>query len=124
MKAKQTPVVQSDAWHESIRALIRLLAPATPHISEELWQRIGGPYSVHDQHWPEWDKAAAADETVTLVVQVNGKVRERLQVRARIPEKDAEELALASPGVQRHMGHKKVVKIIYVPDKLINIVVS
>ena len=123
-KAKQTPVVQTDAWRESIRALIRLLAPATPHIAEELWQRIGEPYSVHDQRWPEWDRAVAADETVTLVVQVNGKVRERLQVRAGIPEKDAEELALASPGVQRHTAHKKVVKIIYVPDKLINIVVS
>ena len=123
-KAKQTPVVQTDAWRESIRALIRLLAPATPHIAEELWQRIGEPYSVHDQRWPEWDRAAAADETVTLVVQVNGKVRERLQVRAGIPEKDAEELALASPGAQRHTAHKKVVKIIYVPDKLINIVVS
>jgi len=124
VKAKQTPVVQTDAWRESIRALIQLLAPATPHIAEELWQRIGGPYSVHDQSWPEWDKSASADETVTLVVQVNGKVRGRLQVRAGIAEKDAAELALASPGVQRHTAHKKVIRIIYVPDKLISIVVS
>ncbi len=124
VKAKQTPVVQSDAWHEAVRTLILLLAPTAPHLAEELWQRIGEPYSVHNQSWPQWDEAAAADELITLVVQVNGKLRERLTVPVGISEKEAQELAFGSPKVQRHVGDKSVVKIIYVPDKLINIVVK
>ncbi|MHA1215784.1 MAG: leucine--tRNA ligase [Candidatus Thorarchaeota archaeon] len=123
VKAKQTPVAQTDAWHESIRTLILLLAPTAPHIAEELWQRIGEPYSVHNQTWPVLDEAAAADETVTLVVQVNGKLRERLPVPVGISEQDAQELAFASPRIQRHTANRKVIKIIYVPDKLMNIVV-
>jgi len=124
LKAKKTPVVQSDAWHEAIRTLILLLAPAAPHLAEELWQRIGEPYSVHNQPWPQWDEAAAADEMVTLVVQVNGKVRERLTVPVGISEEEARELAFSSPKVQRHVANKSVLKTVYVPDKLLNIVVE
>jgi leucyl-tRNA synthetase len=124
VKAKQTPVVLSDAWDEAVRTLILLLAPTAPHLAEELWQRIGEAYSVHDQPWPEWDEAAAADEMVTLVVQVNAKVRERLSVPVGISEKEAQELALASPRVQRHIANKRLTKIVYVPDQLINLVVK
>ncbi|KPL20749.1 MAG: hypothetical protein AMJ93_11165 [Anaerolineae bacterium SM23_84] len=124
LKAKQTPVVQSDAWREAVRTLILLLAPSAPHLAEELWQRIGEPYSVHNQPWPQWDEAAAADEVVTLVVQVNGKVRDRLSVPVGISEEQAQELALGSPKVQRHTANKSVVKIVYVPEQVINIVVK
>jgi leucyl-tRNA synthetase len=124
VKAKETPVVQSDAWREAIRALILLLAPAMPHLSEELWQRIGEPYSVHNQPWPEWDEEIAADEIVTLVVQVNGRVRDRLSVPAGTSEEQARQLALASPKVQRYTSRKTVRDIIYVPDQIINVVVS
>jgi leucyl-tRNA synthetase len=124
LKAKQTPVVQSDAWREAVRTLILLLAPSAPHLAEELWQRIGEPYSVHSQPWPQWDEAAAADEVVTLVVQVNGKVRDRLSVPVGIGEEKAQELALDSPKVQRHTANKSVMKIIYVPEEVINIVVK
>jgi len=124
LKVKRTAVVQSDAWPEAVRTLILLLAPSAPHLAEELWQRIGGAYSVHNQPWPEWDEAAAADEVVTLVVQVNGKVRDRLSVPVGISEKEAQELALASPRVQRHTANKGVIKIVYVPEKVINIVVK
>jgi len=124
VKAKETPVVQSDAWGEAIRALILLLAPTMPHLSEELWQRIGEPYSVHEQAWPAWDEEVAADEVVTLVVQVNGKVRDRLSVPAGMSEEEARELALASPKVQRYTSRKAVQDIIYVPDQIINVVIG
>jgi leucyl-tRNA synthetase len=124
VKAKQTPVVHTDAWSEAVRTLILLLAPTAPHLAEELWQRIGETYSVHTQPWPEWDEEAAADEMVTLVVQVNGKVRDRLSVAVGIGEEEATDLALGSSKVQRHTAKKNVVKVIYVPDEVINLVVT
>jgi len=124
LKARATPVVHSAAWREAIRALVLMLAPVAPHLAEELWQRMGEPYSVHTQPWPQWDEAAAADEMVTLVVQVNGKVRERLLVAAGTAEEEVRDLALASPKVQRYTAGKEVAKVIYVPGQLINIVVK
>ena len=121
-KAKETPVRDTEAWDEAIRTLILLLAPACPHIAEELWQRIGGEYSVHQQPWPTWDEELAKEEVITLVVQVNGKLRDRLQVPVTITEEEAKELALASAGAQRHIKGKEVVRVIYVPGRLVNIV--
>jgi len=88
-----------------------------------LWARIGGEYSVHQQAWPEWSEELAADEVITLVVQVNGKVRDRLEVPVGISEERAKELALASPGAQRHTEGKEMVQVVYVPGRLVNIVV-
>ncbi|MBC7232212.1 MAG: leucine--tRNA ligase [Chloroflexi bacterium] len=124
LKAKNTLVVHSEAWSEAVRSLILMLAPITPHLAEELWERIGGPYSVHTQPWPQWDEAAAAEEMVTLVVQVNGKVRDRLSVPAGLSEEKARELAFGSAKVQRYISDRDIVKTIYVPDALINIVVK
>jgi leucyl-tRNA synthetase len=124
VKAKQTPVVQSQAWDEAVRTLILLLAPTAPHLAEELWQWIGETYSVHNQRWPEWDELAASDERITLVAQVNGKVRDRLSAPVGLGEEDAQELAFGSSRVQRHIVNREVIKIIYVPDRLINIVVK
>ena len=124
LKVKQTPVVQSDAWREAVRTLVLLLAPSAPHLAEELWQRIGEPYSVHNQPWPQWDEAVAADEVVTLVVQVNGKVRDHLSVPVGISEREAQEMALGSAKVQRYTANKNLVKIVYVPEQVINVVVK
>jgi leucyl-tRNA synthetase len=123
LKAKETPLVQSAAWPEAIHALILMLAPIAPHLAEELWERVGQPYSVHQQPWPKWDEAAAADKVVTLVVQVNGKVRDHLSVPVGIGEEKARTMALASPKIQRSIVDQSIVKVIYVPDKLLNIVV-
>jgi leucyl-tRNA synthetase len=123
LKAKETPVVQSKAWPEAIHSLILMLAPVAPHLAEELWQRIGQSYSVHQQPWPEWDEAAAADEVITLVVQVNGKVRDHLLLPVGISEDRAHTMALASPKVQRSIANQSIVRFVYVPDKLLNIVV-
>jgi len=122
-KAKGTPVYGTDAWEEAIETLLLLLAPCCPHIAEELWARTGRPYSVHQQYWPEFNPALAAEEVVTLVVQVNGKVRARLEVPAGITEEAAKEAALADANVQRHIAGREVRKIVYVPGRLVNIVV-
>ncbi len=99
-----------------------MLAPLTPHMAEELWERSGEAYSVHQQPFPSWDDDLAAEETITLVVQVNGKVRGRLQAPADIDEGDAKEMALQDPNVRRHVEGLTVAKVVYVPGKLVNIV--
>ena len=123
VKAKATPVYGTEAWDEAIRNLILLLAPIMPHITEEMWERIGGAYSVHTQAWPKYVKELATDEVITLIVQVNGRVRGRLTVPADIAEQDAKDLAAADENVQRFTEGKQIVKLIYVPGRLVNIVV-
>jgi leucyl-tRNA synthetase len=124
VRAKDTEVYGSEAWDEAIRTLILLLAPSTPHLAEELWERIGGPYSVHQQSWPAWSEELAADEMVTLVVQVNGKVRDKITVPVDIPEEEAKRMALECPNARRHYEGKEIVQVIYVPRRLVNIVVK
>ena len=123
-KAKETPVYGTEAWEEAIETLLLLLAPCCPHIAEELWARTGRPYSVHQQRWPEYNPELTVEETITLVVQVNGKVRARVEVPADITEEAAKEAALAEPNVQRHIAGKEIRKIVYVPGRLVNIVVG
>ena len=115
--------IDPDTWQECIEKFLLLLAPIAPHISEEMWERTGHAYSIHQQSFPEWDESLAADETITLVVQVNGKVRDRIEVPANIDESTANELALASSKVQPYTEGKVVDKAIYVPGRLVNVVV-
>lgn len=122
-KAKQTPVYGTEAWEEAMATLLLLLAPCCPHIAEELWVRSGRPYSIHQQPWPRFDPALAAEEMITLVVQINGKVRARLEVPADLTEEAARAAALADENVQRHLGGHSPRKVIVVPGKLVNIVV-
>ena len=107
---------------EAIRTYILLLAPFVPHIAEELWTRTGEPYSVHQQSWPEWSEALIVEKTATLVVQVDGKVRARIEVPADIDEKVAKDTALADENIQRHIGGKEIHTAVYVPGPLVNIV--
>jgi leucyl-tRNA synthetase len=124
LKAKDTPLVGTQAWEEAVEALLLMLAPACPHVAEELWSRTGRSYSVHLQPWPGWDEAVAAEETLTLPVQINGKVRDRIQVPLDVGEVTARELALATEGARRHTAGKEIVKVLVVPGRLINIVVK
>jgi len=119
--ARDAGRVDSVAWGEAIEALLLMLAPLAPHIAEELWERTGRTYSVHTQSWPQWDTDLAREEEVTLVVQVNGKVRDRIRVLAGIDEERAKQLALASEQVQKHLDGV-VQRVIYVPGRLVNIV--
>jgi leucyl-tRNA synthetase len=110
------------------RTFICLLAPFAPHIAEELWQRLGGSYSVHQQPWPTTQEhslpsgKAVSEDSITLVVQVDGRVRDRLSVAASITEAEVCQLAMECDGVRRHMKERPVARIIYVPGRLVNVV--
>jgi len=123
-KVKDAGMVAAIAWAESIRTLLLLLAPACPHIAEELWQRAGHHYSIHNQSWPVWDKELARDEEITLVVQVNGRLRDRVAVPVSISESEARQLAMGQKKVQPYLEGKQILNIIYVPGRLVNIVVK
>ena len=116
--------IDSETWRECVEKFLLMLAPIAPHISEELWERTGRQYSIHQQPFPTWDDALAAEEMITLVVQVNGKVRDRLEVPADIEEEAAQQLALASPRIKSYTEGKSVRKAVYVPGRLVNLVVG
>jgi leucyl-tRNA synthetase len=123
MKVRETPLRGTPAWNEAVDALVRMLAPSAPHIAEEMWARLGRPYSVHDQLWPAFDPALAAQEEVELAVQVNGKVRAQFRVPVDLPDAQVQQQALALEKVQPYLAGQEVVKVIVVPRRLVNIVV-
>ncbi len=123
MKARETSVVSHPAWQEAIRSLVLMMAPPFPHIAEELWLRLGEEYSVHQQTWPTGDSELAAEDVFTLVLQINGKLRDRVEVPAGISREEAERAALASENIRRHLAGKTPRKIIVVSGRLVNIVV-
>lgn len=107
-----------------LQNLVLLLAPFAPHIAEELWAVLGGKESVHLQRWPEHDPSALELDQVSMVVQVNGKVRDKLDVARGTGEAELQNKVLAEPKISKHLAGKQVIKVIVVPDKLINIVVK
>jgi leucyl-tRNA synthetase len=113
----------SPTWAWAIEQLLLLIAPIAPHTAEELWHRRGHSRSIHLQSWPHYDEAMTVDEVVTVVVQVNGKLRDRLEVPRGEEIESVKEQALASPRVQPHVQGREVLKVIAVPDRLVNIVV-
>jgi len=113
----------TDVWNEAVDVYLRMMAPITPHIAEELWTQLGKPYSIHQQDWPQVDEDATIEEMFTLVVQINGKLRDKVRVSAEIDEKKAKEIALASEHVQKFLAGKQLRKVIYVPGRLVNIVI-
>ena len=123
IKMKKTALYGTEPWEEAVETLLLLLAPCCPHVAEEMWARTGRPYSIHQQSWPQFDPALAAEEKITLVVQVNGKVRARIETTADITEEQAREMALADENIQRHIADRTIRKIIYVPGRLVNVVV-
>jgi leucyl-tRNA synthetase len=123
-RVKGTALIQGPAWTQALRALVLLMAPLCPHMAEELWvEHLDQPYSVHTQGWPVFDPRKAAAEMITLVLQVNGRVRDRVEVEAGITEAQAREIALANPRVHQHLDGKTVANVIVVPGRLVNIVV-
>jgi leucyl-tRNA synthetase len=122
-KAREAGAAGTPEWDESQDIYLRMMAPVTPHVAEELWARMGKPYSIHRQPWPEVDPAAAAEDEITLAVQVNGKLRDRITVAADAAEADVKAAALASEAVQKHLDGRQPKKVIVVPGKLVSIVV-
>jgi len=121
-KAREAGAGGTPAWQEAINLYLLMLAPVCPHVAEELWQYIGKPYSIHTQSWPKVDQAAAAEQEITLIVQVNGKLRDRITVPADIQDEAAKAIALASPAVQKLLGGRSPRQVILVPKRLVNIV--
>jgi len=109
--------VGADAWREAIKNMLLLMAPFTPHVAEELWAQQGYSYSVHQQSWPEYDAAKAAEDMVTLVVQINGKVRDRVEVAAGISEAEAHAAAMNSESVQRALNGGTPKKVIFIASR-------
>ena len=110
-------------WDEGIRNLVLLLAPFAPFSGEELWERLGGSYSVHDQAWPKWNERQLVSETFTLVIQINGKLRDTVEAPVELSEEEAGQLAQSREKIQGLTEGKRIVKVIYVPKRLINLVV-
>ena len=116
--------IRSDVALEVNTNLLKLLAPFTPHITEELWQIAGFEGSVHEQDWPEVDARALVVDEIELPVQINGKVRERITVPVEIGQDELREKVLSMPRVKDFTDGKTIVKFIVVPKKIINIVVK
>ena len=122
-KAREAGAAGSSEWNEALEIYLKMLAPVAPHISEELWMRLGKPYSIHTQKWPAVDEAAAHEDEITLVVQVNGKLRDRIIVPADVSDEAAKASALASEAVKKHLEGKTPKQVVYVKGRLVNIVV-
>ena len=122
-KAREKGATGTDAWDEAVDIYLRMMAPVTPHIAEELWAFHGKPYSIHQQKWPQVDYEAAAEELITIVVQVNGKLRDRILVPADISDEQAKAAALQSEAVKKFLEDSSPRKIIVVSGRLVNIVI-
>jgi leucyl-tRNA synthetase len=110
------------SWDSSVRVLIKLLNPLAPHVCEEMWERLGERGMLADSVWPEYDAAAAAVPEVTVVVQVGGKLRDRLMLPVGTSEEEVLEAALASERVRGAFNGRNPSKVVFVPDRLINLV--
>ncbi|MEE8418108.1 MAG: class I tRNA ligase family protein, partial [candidate division Zixibacteria bacterium] len=111
-----------DLYFFSMRQLILLLAPMAPHLAEELWHVVGGKPSVFDQDWPAWDESALLLDTITMVVQINGKLRGSFIVPKDVNENDFTNMAIRDEKISRHLNDKQILKKIFVPGRLLNIV--
>ncbi|MBI2846073.1 MAG: leucine--tRNA ligase [Chloroflexi bacterium] len=113
---------RTPAYEEAVEAMLKLLAPFAPHITEELWQKRVRKESIHLAPWPKWDPALAQEENFTLVIQVDGRVRDKIELARGISESEARKRALASPRVEKHISGRSITRVIYVAEKLLNIV--
>lgn len=113
----------SDEWRFALEGLIQILAPFAPHITEELWHEMGHDDTVHVGHWPKWDEKYLKSSVMIIIVQVNGKLRAKLELPSDMDKQGVEAAALADENVQKFTNNKPPKKMVYVPGKLVNIVV-
>lgn len=113
----------SETWRFTLESLLQILAPFAPHITEELWQELGHADTIHVNHWPKWDDKHLASDTMTIIVQVNGKLRAKLELPADTDKDAIEQAALADENVIKFTSNKPPKKVIYVQKKLVNIVI-
>lgn len=113
---------KKEIGQDAILVLAKILAPFAPHLAEELWHELGNKKSIFQESWPSYDAKIITEEKVTLVIQINGKLRDRLEIERGLPQKEAEELALSQTRIKSFLAGREIKKIIFVQDKLINIV--
>ena len=123
-KTKETYSTANPTWQEAIEALLLLMAPTAPHLTEELWTRTGHPYSIHNRSFPVWHEDLTTDEEFTLVIQINGKLRDKVTVPVSITEEEAKQLALSRERIQAYLNERKIKSVIYVPGRLVNVVLK
>jgi leucyl-tRNA synthetase len=121
---KRNGAWRTRSYLNAIETLLILLAPAAPHIAEELWSSTGHRDSVHQQPWPDWDEELAREEVLEIGVQVDGKVRDVIEVGIGAEKAEVESLALILPKVRQHLNNRKIIKVIYVKGRVLNIVTS
>jgi leucyl-tRNA synthetase len=124
MAKYKNQIYGSKVWREAVQTILLLLAPACPHMTEEVWSRLGLGYSIHNQKWPEFDAALAAEEMIEIVIQINGRIREKLMIPVNSTEEQIKEMGLNNPAVVPLIQGKEIKKVIVVPNRLINIVVA
>lgn len=112
------------AAREAVEAVVSLLNPMAPHLTEELWERLGNERTLVDSPWPSWDEDLARDEVVVVVLQVNGRLRGRFEAPAGLDAAELEERARRNAGVMRHLDGREVRRVVTVADKLVNFVVA
>ncbi|NTW61508.1 leucine--tRNA ligase [Candidatus Saccharibacteria bacterium] len=117
------PIAKDDTWTYAIESLLMVLSPFAPHITEELWRQIGHEDTIHIDHWPKWNDEFMTTDIMTIVVQVNGKLRAKLEVEKTTNPEDIKRLAIESDNVKKFVEGNQPKKIIYVPGKLVNVVV-
>jgi leucyl-tRNA synthetase len=123
-KARDNGAAGTPAWAEATEIYLKMLAPVCPHVAEEIWtNQLGKPYSIHQQAWPQVDEDAAKEDEITIPVQVNGKVRDRITVPADASDEDIQAAALASEAVQRYLQGKPPRKVIIAQKRLVSVVV-
>ena len=116
--------VNAALYGEAVKNLIIMLAPFVPHVTEEMWDHLGYEGSVHEQAWPTYDESALVKDTVEIVVQINGKIKEKINIPGDLSREEMEKIAMEDEKVKGLTEGKNVVKVIAVPNKLLNIVVK
>ncbi len=121
-KYNETGIRDVSVTSEATEALLLLLSPFAPHITEELWQHAGKPFSVHSEQWPSYDPELVKTDQITLIVQVDGKVRDKIETVAGLSQEEMADIAMSSERVSKHLEGRSVLKKVVVPGKLVNIV--
>lgn len=124
MAKYKAEIFGTKAWIEAVKTILLLIAPACPHLAEEVWTTLHYGDSIHNQAWPVFDPALAAEEKVEIVIQINGKIRDKMVVPVGSKEDELKKLAMENPDMEQHLAGKTVRKVIVVPDRLVNIVVG
>jgi leucyl-tRNA synthetase len=115
---------RDELYAEEVEGLLLLLAPFAPHIAEELWERIGQPYSIHQQAWPTADAALLVRETETIAIQINGRTRATIELPAGAEQAEAVAAVRRVESIQQYLNGVALRRVVYVPGRIINLVVA